>query len=62
MKGKEVTIHKLPNGALSKFSEAEWIDIHGALMDAAAAEIPPSGPRVDRILDLARKIHETVLS
>jgi len=55
---KKRTIHKLSNGALSAFSDEEWLDIYGALMDAAEAH--HSGLKADRILALARRIREEI--
>jgi len=46
--------------SLNKFSAADWRDIYDALIDAA--EVHHSGSRADRILALARKIREEVIS
>lgn len=43
-----------------KFTTADWRDIYDALLDAA--NLHHSGPRADRISDLARKIREEKLS
>ena len=45
---------------VSPFSKADWRDIYDALMDAA--NVHHSGPRADRIVDLARKIREEKLT
>jgi hypothetical protein len=48
------------NRDTGKFSAADWHDIYDALMDAA--NVHHSGPRADRIVALARKIREEMIS
>jgi len=43
----------------ARFSTKDWRDIYDALMDAA--NVHHSGPKADRIVDLARKIRESLL-
>jgi hypothetical protein len=42
------------------FSARDWRDIYDALMDAA--EVHHSGPRADRIIELARRVREEKIS
>ncbi len=43
----------------SSFSARDWRDIYDALMDAA--NVHHSGPKADRIVDLARKVREELI-
>lgn len=45
--------------AAHAFSAADWRDIYDALMDAA--NVHHSGPRADRIVELARRVREEKL-
>jgi hypothetical protein len=42
------------------FSISDWRDIYDALMDAA--NVHHSGPRADRIVELARRVRESKLA
>jgi len=52
-------VHPSRRGARD-FSARDWRDIYDALMDAA--NVHHSGPRADRIVELARKIRETKIA
>lgn len=46
----------VPRKKVPKFTSQDWKDIYAALMDAA--ETYHSGPRADRVIEIARKIRE----
>ena len=59
-KSRQITSTRKERTVVGKLSATDWSDIYDALVDAAEAH--HSGPRADRILALARKIREEVIS
>ncbi len=60
MRKQKTTSSRKARTVVSKFSAADWRDIYDALMDAA--NVHHSGPRADRIVELARKVREELIS